>query len=181
VAIPKPSTEALVERALPECRGTAVDVCTGSGIVAVCLAKFGRAERVIATDFSDVALETARRNATRHGAKIEFRKADLLEGISALIDLVASNPPYIAADEWDRVDPEVRFEPRAALDGGFDGMGVIRRLIEQSRERLRPGGWLFMETGYHQAAAAQRLLVGFQEVRVFRDADGVERIVGGRR
>ena len=159
VLIPRPETELIVEEALAAFGGgpppaLVIDVCTGSGCLAVTLAReFGGAD-VIATDISAAALEVARRNAQRHGmsGRIEFRIADLLDGIPRRADLVVANPPYVARRDAMALAPEVRdHEPQVALFAGDDGLEVYRRLLPAARERLTRDGKLVLEVGVDQA------------------------------
>lgn len=170
VLIPRPETELIVEEALAAFGGgippaTVIDVCTGSGCLAVALAReFGGAE-VIATDLSPAALEVARRNAQRHqvAARITFRTADLLDGIAARADLIVSNPPYVARRDEERLPPEVRdHEPHLALFAGDDGIEVYRRLLPAARQRLTTAGRLIIEIGLGQANAVTELGEGAQ-------------------
>ena len=193
VLIPRPETEQLVEMVLadPELRKTAsprlADAGTGSGCIAIALAAAQPAARLVATDLSQDALDLARDNARRIGveARIEFRRGDLLDGMEAgSLDAVVSNPPYVAAEEWHRLEPEVRlFEPRQALDGGVDGLDVVRRLVAQALGALRAGGRLFVEIGDEQGGAAKALTeaAGFMNVDVRRDLSGKDRILCARK
>ncbi|HET7697741.1 MAG TPA: peptide chain release factor N(5)-glutamine methyltransferase [Vicinamibacterales bacterium] len=159
VLVPRPETELIVEEALVAFGGgpppaTVIDVCTGSGCLAVVLAReFGGAD-VVATDISEAALAVARRNAQRHhvAARIAFRAADLLDGVSARADLIVSNPPYVARRDAAALPPEVRdHEPHVALFAGDDGLEVYRRLLPAARQRLTQNGRLVIEIGQHQA------------------------------
>ena len=161
VLIPRPETELIVEEALAAFAGgtppaTVIDVGTGSGCLAVALAReFGGAE-VIATDISPAALDVARRNAQRHlvAARVTFRSADLLDGITARADLIVSNPPYVARRDAPTLAPEVRdHEPHVALFAGDDGLEVYRRLLPAARERLTRNGRLIVEVGMGQSVA----------------------------
>jgi release factor glutamine methyltransferase len=161
VLIPRPETELIVEEALAAFGGgvppaTVIDVCTGSGCLAVTLAReFGGAD-VIATDISDAAIEVAKYNALRHGvaARIDFRHADLLDGIAGKADLIVSNPPYVAGRDTPMLSPEVRdHEPHLALFAGDDGLEVYRRLLPAGRERLTRAGKLVLEIGHGQSDA----------------------------
>jgi len=179
VHVPRPSTEALVEEALRRlpARGVAADVGTGSGNIARALEQNRPDARVFAIDIDTTALEYARRNLRR----AEVLQGDLLSPLAGRgieLDLVVCNPPYIAGDEWDWVDPEVRHEPRLALDGGADGLDVIRRLIEQAPRLLKRGGSLVFEVGFRQADFAARLLPSstYSEVVIRPDA-GIPRVV----
>ena len=163
--IPRPVTELLAGRAEEYLRSRAgptlaVDVCTGTGCIACALARRAPRARMIATDISSDALELARANARDLGVEVDFRLADLLEGIAeACVDLVVSNPPYVSTGECGRLERAVRdFEPRLALDGGADGLRVISRLVEEAAHVLTSGGWLMMEIGDDQAAAAMEIL-----------------------
>jgi release factor glutamine methyltransferase len=161
VLIPRPETELIIEEALVAFGGgpppaTVIDACTGSGCLAITLAReFGGAD-VIATDISQAALDVARRNAQRHqvAARIAFLSADLLDGVTARADLIVSNPPYVAHRDAPSLAPEVRdHEPHVALFGGDEGLDVYRRLLPSARQRLRRNGRLIVEIGLHQADA----------------------------
>ncbi len=158
VLIPRPETELIVEEALelfPAGRepGVIVDVGTGSGCLAVALAREFTQARVIATDISEAALAVARRNAAGNGAddRIEFRAGDLLAPVTETADLIVSNPPYVAARDEPGLIPEVgKHEPHIALFGGDDGLYVFGRLFPQAASRMRPGGRFIVEVGYDQ-------------------------------
>jgi len=162
VLIPRPETETLVDLALGKVQGCTflADVGTGSGCIAIALAVHAPQARIMALDLSPGALDVARANAGRHGVadRITFLQSDLLAALPKAVDLIVANPPYVAADEWPGLPREVReHEPQLALDGGPDGLDVIRRLLEQAPARLRPGGALLVEIGAGQGAAATRL------------------------
>ena len=163
--IPRPETERLVgcaEEFLRDRPGTPVvaDVCTGTGCIACALAKRIPRARLLATDLSPGALALARQNASGLGASVEFIQTDLLDGIAGdSVDLVVSNPPYVATAECGRLPRTVRdFEPRLALDGGGDGLRVISRLVEEAARVLTSGGRFMMEIGDDQADAAMEIL-----------------------
>ena len=193
VLIPRPETEQLVEMVLtdPELqrvvRPRVADVGTGSGCIAIALAADRPDADLVAIDSSQDALDLARENARRIGveSRIEFRRGDLLGGVEkGSLDAVVSNPPYVTTQEWQRLDPEVRlFEPGQALDGGVDGLDVIRRLVTQAVETLRAGGRLFVEIGEGQGAAAKALTeaAGFMDVGVRRDLSGQDRMLFARK
>ncbi len=188
VLIPRPETEMLVERALamvPERSPLAVlDLGTGSGAVAIAIARERPSARVLATDASARALEVARDNARRHGARVELALGDWLAAASPerRFDLIVSNPPYVASGDPHLARGDVRFEPRAALDGGRDGLDCIRRIAREARARLAPGGWLALEHGFDQADSCRALLAeaGYQDVRDFDDLAGRPRVCVGR-
>jgi release factor glutamine methyltransferase len=201
VLVPRPETETLVEAALAaygeikatsrEAGPTIVELCTGSGAVAIALATELPAARVLATDVSWRALRVARANATRHGVaeRIEFLRGDLWRAVNGQtpagsVDLVAANPPYIRSPELATLMPEVQWEPRLALDGGGDGLEVIREIVATSPERLRVGGFLLVEVGTNQAEAVLALLAArgrFETGRLFRDLAGRPRVIAARR
>ncbi len=175
VLIPRPSTETLVERAGRV--KTFLEIGTGSGAIAIALSKAGASGT--ATDLSDRALEIARQNASRHGvaARISFVKADLFA--DGRWDLVISNPPYVAAREFARLPPEVLHEPRLALDGGPDGLDLIRRIVAGARDRAPR---LLLECAPRQAARVRELALqaGFEDVSIGKDLDGFDRVVEAR-
>jgi release factor glutamine methyltransferase len=191
VLIPRPETELLARAGadfLKETGSTlAADIGTGSGCIAVTLALEVPDAFVYAVDCSSRALETAMENAEKYGTagRMEFVWGDLLEplsdkGITGKLDLVVSNPPYIPTDEIDKLQPEVRFEPVTALDGGPDGLAAIKRLVHEAPLYLRQGGKLMMEMGYDQAGAVRKLVEDepmFSFDKFILDFVGIERII----
>lgn len=181
VLIPRQDTERLVEAVLPHCAGKRVlDVCTGSGCIAVSIAKLGNAAYVAGCDISEGALAIARENADVLGAKVDFFRSDLFSGVTERFDVLVSNPPYIKSSEIDALMPEVRcHEPRLALDGREDGLHFYREIITGAKEHLMPGGRLFFEIGCDQAEDVGKLLEqhGFAQVKVLRDYAGLDRVV----
>jgi release factor glutamine methyltransferase len=215
VLIPRPETEHVIETVLelptsdlrpqtsdfepngprPEVRGQRsdflriLDVGTGSGCIALALAKeFPQAE-IHATDISAAALEVARANAARHQLekRIQFHQADLLQGLNISdLDFVVSNPPYVGESEEDQVQLEVRrFEPRDAVFGGPTGVEVIARLLPQAYAALRPGGWFVFEVSGTIASAVEHLLTaskdGWENVRLIPDLQSIPRVVRTRK
>jgi release factor glutamine methyltransferase len=187
VLIPRPDTETLVEAALEllPAHGAArvVDVGTGSGAIAIAIAVARPEVEVEAVDRSLEAAEVARANAARLAPRVRVHIGDLLAGISGSIDLVVSNPPYIPTSSIGTLQAEVQREPRLALDGGADGLDVVRRLVRESAACLRAGGALALEIGAGQADATAQLLTeaGFTAIRKHPDLAGIERVVSGRR
>ncbi len=187
VLIPRGDTEILVEEALNRVEaeaGELLDVGTGSGAIAVSLATELPGWQIAALDISPAALEVARRNAELNGVagKMQFLQADLACLPQRQYDLIVSNPPYIAQDEWDELMPEVRcFEPRTALLAADNGLDCYRKLAAQAKNRIKPGGWLLVEIGYRQAEAVSALLrdAGLQDIFVRDDYAGQPRVVGG--
>lgn len=162
-----------------------VDVGTGSGCIALALAKELPEAEVHATDISPAALEIAQANAARHQLenRIRFHEADLLEGTERnAFDFVVSNPPYVGDSEEDQVQLEVRkFEPRNAVFAGPTGMELIGRLIPQAHEVLKPGGWLVMEISGTIADRVSKSLPGWDDVQITKDLQGIERVVSAQR
>jgi release factor glutamine methyltransferase len=149
VLVPRPETELLVEAALaalPE-GGSALDLCTGSGAIAVSLALEKAGARVAATELSPTALEVARENAAALGATVELLQGDLFAPLAAdrRFDVVVSNPPYVPSGELPGLSREVRREPPLALDGGADGLALLRRIVTETPRFLTPGGTLLLE------------------------------------
>jgi release factor glutamine methyltransferase len=192
VLIPRPDTETLVDVALVRTRdrsmfGDALDLCTGSGCVAIAFAKRRPTWRVSGTDLSEGAVQLARENALRLGAVlgVRFVAGDLSQafGPDERFDLVTANPPYVPSADVDALEAGIRdYEPRLALDGGQDGMAVVRRIVEESRSRLRPGGVLALEVHYDQAVRVSEILqrAGFVDVERTKDYGGHERVVSAR-
>jgi release factor glutamine methyltransferase len=187
VLIPRPETELLVEEALIFARalpGLALaDVGAGSGAVAVALAVHLPGAIIYAIDISREALAMTGENARRHGVeeRIRLLAGDLLDPLPRPVHLIAANPPYLSAADLEAAPPEVsRYEPRVALDGGVDGLGTIRRLLERAGKALLPSGALFVEIGATQGTAvcelARRNFPG-ASVRLRRDYAGQDRLL----
>lgn len=195
VLIPRPETELLVVALLDHAKeqGRAgdelaiADVGTGSGIIAVCVAKNLKAANVTALDLSPKALAVAKRNAEKHNVaeRIAFFESDLFAATDgATFDFIASNPPYITTAELAELDKSVReFEPMLALDGGANGTTVIERLIAEAATRLKPGGVLLMEISPMIAARVEQLVSDspLELLETLKDLDGHARIVQARR
>lgn len=181
VLIPRQDTECLVERVLPYVDGKRVlDVCTGSGCIAIAIVKLGKPFIVHGVDISEEALAVARQNATELNASVELFAGDLMTEIDGQYDVIVSNPPYIPPSVIEGLMPEVRLhEPMLALDGGQDGLEFYRRIAEQAVTRLAPNGRLFLEIGCEQAVNVAEILQkqGYREVQVFQDLAGKDRIV----
>jgi release factor glutamine methyltransferase len=159
------------------------DVGTGSGALAITLAKLRPGAVVVASDASAPALEVARANAERHGAAVTFVEGDLGAPLAAHapFSLIVANLPYIPTGELASLPADVRSEPAAALDGGADGLELVRRLVAQAPALLAAGGALALEIGDGQAPATRALLAaaGFTDVQARRDLAGTERVVSG--
>ena len=196
VLIPRPETEVLLHEALRAVDlnkdSVLVDVGTGSGCLAVTLATILSRTRILAVDRSPDALAAAQANAERQRVadRIEFIEGDLVSplrdrGLMGQVDVIVSNPPYIAESDWAGLQPEVRdFEPRSALVSGPRGTEFHERLLRESKEYLMPGGSLVMEIGQGQRPAVQQMaeqLGGYTPVEIAKDGAGIERIVIVRR
>ena len=185
VLIPRPETELLVELAaerLPR-QGSALDLGTGSGAIAVALAHLRPDAQLTATDISEHALALAARNAARHSAQVRFVHSDWYQQIEGAFDLIVSNPPYIAAGDPHLAQGDLRFEPVNALTDAADGLQAIAAIARGAPAHLKAGGWLLMEHGYDQSAATRALLerAGWQQVQSWTDLAGIERVTGGIR
>lgn len=187
--IPRPETEHLIEAvlALKNSIGDLriADVGTGSGCIALALAKELPYAQIYATDISSAALEVARANAGRNQleGRVDFRQADLLEGTTQnSLDFVISNPPYVGESEIDSVQLEVRkFEPRNAVFAGPLGTEIIDRLIPQAETALKSDGWLVMEISGTIAESVQQLLRGWKEVEIKSDLQSIPRVAVARK
>jgi release factor glutamine methyltransferase len=189
VLIPRPETEDLVLQTLDRIKTfenapTVADVGTGSGIIAVTIAKRMATAKIIAVDISEEALSLARFNAEANGVaeRIDFRQSDLLENVPEPLDIVVSNPPYISQSEYEALPADVKdFEPQQALLAGAKGTDVIERLIPQSAKRLQAGGHLLMEVSPMIAESVADLLTGWNDVQILPDSAGRLRIVCGQK
>ncbi|MBV8051682.1 MAG: peptide chain release factor N(5)-glutamine methyltransferase [Acidobacteriaceae bacterium] len=190
VLVPRPETEHVIETVL-QLIGEAekplriVDVGTGSGSIALALAKELPRAEIDATEISPAALEVARANAARHQVerRIHFHETDLLQGFEASsLDFVVSNPPYVGESEEDQVQLEVRkFEPRSAVFAGPTGMEVIERLIAEANFVLRPGGWLIFEISGTIAERVKELLNGWSNVQISNDLQDIPRVAAAQK
>jgi release factor glutamine methyltransferase len=187
VLIPRPETEELVEAALerlPQGETRKVlDLGTGSGCIAIAIARHRPEAQVTAVDSSSPALALARENAAALDVEVKFLQSDWFAALGRRrFDLVVANPPYVAADDPHLRQGDLRFEPRPALAAGADGLVDLRRIVGAAPKHLRPGGWLLLEHGYDQAEACRDLLrnTGFGELVFRADIAGLPRIAGGR-
>ena len=182
VLIPRPETELLAEAVFTTCAGKSVlDLCTGSGCIAIAVAALGNPKSVTACDISEEALGVARENARKNDVNIVFRQGNMFEAVGdETFDIIVSNPPYIAKKEIETLMPEVRdHEPFIALCGGEDGLDPYRVIAEEARKHLKPGGKLFLEIGEDQGESVPELLkkAGFKDISVRKDYSGQDRIV----
>lgn len=195
VLCPRQDTELLVERVIKDYENVdksalrVLDLCTGSGCIALSLASCGGFPDVSATDISEAALALAEKNRAallgEEKGSLRLLRSDLFEALSGeCFDIIVSNPPYIPTAVIDTLSPEVRdHEPRIALDGHADGLYFYRRITEEAGRFLRAGGRLYVEIGYDQGECVQELFLraGFTEVRLCQDLGGNDRLVCGRR
>jgi release factor glutamine methyltransferase len=185
VLIPRHDTETLVNEALVRMPAahSVLDIGTGSGCIAIAMAFRLPGASVTAVDISAAALVVARRNAARNGVAIEFLLGSLLEPAAGRhFDLIISNPPYIPSSDIETLESEVRdFDPRAALDGGADGLDVYRAMIPGAAALLNSGGWLLFEVGIGQAVDVAQMFRSagiYGEPIITCDGVGIERVVG---
>jgi release factor glutamine methyltransferase len=190
--IPRPETELLVERAIEFLRTRTgeqfiCDLCTGSGCVAVAIARNFAGCRIVATDISDAALALAEKNVAKHGLtnRIKLLQGDLFEPViaglgPAKFDLIVSNPPYVSEPEYEKLAPNVKdFEPKSALTAGKDGLDIIKKIITGANQHLKPAGTLMLEIGNEQANAVHKLLETagcFSDVKIEKDYSNLDRL-----
>jgi len=182
VLIPEQETELLVEEVIKHSEGKSVlDMCTGSGCIAISIALFGKPSKVAASDISEKALEVARENAkSLKAGEISFIQGDMFENVTDKFDIIVSNPPYIETGEIDELMPEVRdYIPRLALDGDIDGLKFYRIISKEAVKKLNKNGRIFYEIGYNQSRAVASILLenGFTDVNIMKDYSGLDRIV----
>ena len=196
VFIPRPETEILVETAVkiasqypstPASRLNVLDIGTGSGCIAVSLAKFIRNINVTASDISNEALETAKCSALLNNVEVNFLQSDLFSNYGLRTTdygLIMSNPPYIPTAQIDNLAPEISYEPAIALDGGRDGMDFYRRIIDEAPAYLKKGGFLILEMGFGQAQDIKNIFNScgnFKIIEVVRDYSNIERVIVARK
>lgn len=185
VLIPRQDTELLVEKAVEYINSTGkyvkvLDMCTGSGCIAISIDKLCAKAQVTAVDISKKALETARENNKINAADVNFIESNLFENVEDKYDVIISNPPYIKTEEIDTLMIEVReHEPRIALDGDSDGLKFYRIISQKAAEYLKDDGMLMYEIGYDQGRSVPDILknCGFKEIKVLKDLSGNDRVV----
>ena len=182
VLIPEQETELLVEEVIKHSEGKSVlDMCTGSGCIAISIALFGKPSKVAASDISEKALKVARENAkSLKAGEISFIQGDMFENVTDKFDIIVSNPPYIETKVIDELMPEVRdYIPRLALDGDIDGLKFYRIISKEAVKKLNKNGRIFYEIGYNQSRAVASILLenGFTDVKIMKDYSGLDRIV----
>lgn len=184
VLVPRQDTESLVELAMDYVEDKMVlDMCTGSGCIAISLMHYGKPKEVHAADISAKALEVAKENSFRNHVDIVWHESNLFEQISNRFDVIVSNPPYIPPKVIEKLMPEVKeHEPRMALDGGEDGLDFYRQITAEAVDYLNDGGYLFYEIGHNQAEAVIQIMqdIGFTDVICKKDYAGNDRVVFGK-
>ena len=201
VLIPRPDTEILVEEVINASKEFAtlakgrmsqsdrgdlkiLDLCTGSGAIAISLEKYIHNSEVYASDISEKALKIAKLNNNYNNTKVKFIKSDLFNDIEIKdFDIIVSNPPYIETNIIKTLDPEVQKEPYIALNGGEDGMTFYKKIIQSASEYLKPKGYLFLEIGYNQKQGVTDLLNEngyYIEIECIKDLNGLDRVIKSR-
>ena len=179
VLIPRPETELLVEKVLQEDFGSILEIGTGSGAIAIALAKQMKNVQITATDISEKALRIARQNAEINNVSINFIQSDIFENIKSKYDIIVSNPPYISKKEYDNLAPEIKdYEPEISLLAEEDGMYFYKKILQQAKDYLTEKGKIYFEIGYDQAKRVKILAIenGFSETEVFQDLNEFDRI-----
>lgn len=190
VLIPQPDTETLVERAIEIVKDAqpitenidVLDMCTGSGAIAVSIAKLCKNIKICALDISDEALEIAKKNAFENEANVEFFKSDMFENISknAKFDLIVSNPPYIKETVINTLSKDVQNEPHIALSGGIDGLDFYRIIANNAYKYLKYQGKVLVEIGYDQEESVENLFEQthqYDKIRCIKDLSGNDRVI----
>lgn len=183
VLVPRPETEGLWELAASPAKDprVVVDLCTGSGALAIALASRFADARVIGTDLSEAALDVARANGAAFAPGVEWRHGDLFDaldpGLAGTVDLIVANPPYVATSEWGRLPLDVRREPRMALVSGPTGLEVLRRIATESPAWLCSGGIVVCEIGETQGPDVREMFSGFGSSQISQDLSGRDRYV----
>jgi len=188
VLVPRADTEILVEESLKIIREnklkTALDLCTGSGAIAVSVAKYGDVEKVLATDISPKALEVTNTNIDKHEVNVKTLESDLFGNINEKFDIIISNPPYIETEIIKTLAKDVKKEPKLALDGGKDGLDIYRKIIQNAWKYLNNEGFLCLEIGYNQKESILKIIkesYKYKDEYSKKDLFGNDRIVICRR
>lgn len=191
VLIPQPDTEILVENVISlvnnmqrNCQNEIkiLDLCTGSGVIGVCLKKNLQNVKVFASDISEDALEVARKNSSLNNADIIFIKSDLFNRINEKFDIIVSNPPYIETSVIDGLSQEVKNEPKLALDGGKDGLDFYKKIINEAPNFLNKIGYLAVEIGYNQRESVENMFKThkYKNIQIKKDLSNIDRVIIGK-
>jgi len=188
VLVPRADTEILVEEALQIIKEnklkTVLDLCTGSGAIAISIAKYGDVEKVLASDISKKALKVTDININKNKVQAQTLQSDLFENINGKFDIIISNPPYIETEVIESLEEDVKREPKLALDGGKDGLDIYRKIIENAWKYLNEEGFLCLEIGYNQKEDVLNLIREnhkYKDEYSKKDLFGNDRIVICRR
>ena len=186
VLIPRYDTEILIEETLKlaKDKDKILDMCTGSGIIAITLAKNVEKSNVFASDISLEALKVAKENNELHNTNVKFINSNLFENIEEKnFDIIVSNPPYITEKEMQKLENQVRKEPELALYGGVDGLDFYRKITENAKEYLKKEGLLIFEIGYKQKEDVSKILIEnkFKNIKCVKDLQGLDRVIIGEK
>lgn len=179
VLIPREDTEILVLEAIKQDKKRILDLCTGSGCIAVSLAKYIKDSTVDAVDICEKAIEVARNNAISNGVDVNFICSDLFENVCDKYDMIVSNPPYIRSVDIEELQNEVKHEPMKALDGGKDGLYFYNQISSEAKEFLDDDGVILFEIGFDEGEAVKDILEsnGFIDVKIIKDLSENDRVV----
>lgn len=182
VLIPRADTEILVEEAIKCNKRKILDMCTGSGCIAISLAYYLEEANITASDISFEALKIAKKNAMINEVDVEFVESDLFSDITEKYDMIVSNPPYIRSEAIKTLQYEVQKEPILALDGGKTGLKFYEKIIPEARQHLENGGVLLLEIGYDQGECVKKMLEDndYYKVKIIKDLDQNDRVVIGQ-
>ena len=183
VLIPRPETELLVEEVLKS-QGAVLDLCTGSGCIAVSLSKLGKFSEIYASDISLQALETAKGNAKLNSAEnIIFLQGDIFSSVKGKkFYIIVSNPPYVSEKEYENVEPELKYEPQIAITTGEGGLFFYKQIAQDAKKYLNAKGQIFLELNANKSGEIKDIFLnaGFKDIKIIKDYAGLDRILKGQ-